>query len=108
RAVATLGDAAEIDEILRKSHRPIPAMVDLMSGQRFFHRVYEQDRASEGPHQFGPRFLAGSRIRTNLIIPLRKDAAVLGFISANRRDVRPYSDKEITLLENFAAQAVIA
>src|SRR5204862_2366293 len=108
RAVATLGYDADIDEILRQPHPPIPAMVDLMSGQRVFHRVYEQDRAIEGPHPFGPRFLAGSRIRTNLIIPLRKDEAVLGFISANRREVHPYSDKEISLLENFAAQAVIA
>ena len=108
RAVATLGYDAEIDEILRKPHTLIPAMVGLLSGQRFFHRVYEQDRASEGPHEFGPRFLAGSRIRTNLIIPLRKDDTVLGFISANRREVRPYSDKEIALLESFAAQAVIA
>ena len=108
RAVATLGYDAEIDEILRKPHLPIPAMVDLMSGQRIFHRVYEQDRAKEGPHEFGPRFLAGSRIRTNLIIPLRKDDTVLGFISANRREVRPYKEKEIALLESFAAQAVIA
>ena len=108
RAVVTLGYDPDIDEILREPHRPIPAMLDLMAGQRIFHRVYERDRASEGPHEFGPRFLAGSRIRTNLIIPLRKDDAVLGFISANRREVRPYSDKEIALLENFAAQAVIA
>jgi GAF domain-containing protein/two-component sensor histidine kinase len=107
RAVVTLGYDPEIDEILREPHPPIPAMVGLLSGERFFHRVREQDRTTE-PHTFGPRFLAGSRIRTNLIIPLRKDDTVLGFISANRREVRPYSDKEIALLESFAAQAVIA
>jgi two-component system, NtrC family, sensor kinase len=98
RTVAINTRSQELADRMRQGFFPsdFPYLKPLLDGARL---VHVPDLV-----EFGNPYHA----RTALFVPLRKDDALLGLIATVRLEIRPFSDKEIALVENFAAQAVIA
>jgi two-component system NtrC family sensor kinase len=109
RAVAVRGMTVAFEEFLRHGYRVTDRLRQGFSPDRAVHSADLVQVLARMPDLAVIRAaveLGG--IRTALTIPLVKDGAVLGRIVAARQEVRPFSDHQIALLQNFADQAVIA
>src|SRR5712671_698614 len=112
RTAATQGVPAAFAEY-RRNNPPnyglgtTPARI--LQGERV---ICTEDLKAEYAYESGEPYrkalvdLGGAR--SAVIVALRKEDEILGFIEFYRQEVQPFSDKQVSVLENFAAQAEIA
>ncbi len=110
RIAANRGARAEAIEAFREwVPQPGDAAYDIVRGAAMVHiaDVTDTDAFRAGVAT-RVKMVALTGVRTALWVALRKDDALVGLFVIYRTEVRPFSDKQIALLQNFAAQAVIA
>ena len=112
RLISQLGIPPALAEFMRKSPlRPGPRN-PLGRVQSTRQPVHIADYSiDQGYLDRDPTTVAGVELggmRTLLVVPMLKDDDLIGAFGIYRQEVRPFSDKQIALMQNFAAQAVIA
>ena len=96
-------------EALEASRRdfPRPPSRGSVTGRAILTRtVVHIDIAKDPEYELGAVVQAG--FRTLLVVPMLRDGEPIGTIVISRAEDRPFSDRQIALLQTFADQAVIA
>jgi class 3 adenylate cyclase len=102
RAIAQRGLPNKLIAELQRSPIPTASLRNIAAGENV---VRDDDlRKNRGAE----RVVEEGGMRTGFLVALRKGETLLGAIRIHRREARPFSEKQIALVQNFAAQAVIA
>jgi GAF domain-containing protein len=108
--LATRGLSPELAEVFREPFIPQPGSSHyrLAHGERLIHGDHLDNPSLQSgqPQTRGVVEIGGAR--TGLVIALQKEDRLIGSFWFFRREVRPFSENQIGLLQNFASQAVIA
>ncbi len=107
RLVASYGESSATMD----GREGLPVNRDTVTGRAACDRrtIHVHDIAAEDrEYPLGSRLVKGQGWRTTLTTPLLREGTSIGTILVRRTEVRPFSDKQIALLETFADQAVIA
>jgi GAF domain-containing protein len=111
---STAAEHAIPDALAEFVREPVPveasaSLVEIVEGANVVHVA---DLAATELYDTGNRvrraYVQLGGARTLMSVALRKDNVLLGAFNVYRQEVRPFTDKQIELVQNFAAQAVIA
>ena len=97
---------AEMEAVLRVY--PMVPTTNSLGGRTILERAVVHIPDVRSDPTCGMRVIQDAGWRTGLGVPLLREGAAIGLLGMWRRDVRPFSDRQIALLETFADQAVIA
>src|SRR6516164_2194921 len=111
RIAASLRQRADIEEMKHRTFKfgPSTPIGRAVRTRQIVHVAnLSEDRAYLELEQLAVWAVEQSKVRTVLVVPILKRQELIGVFGLEREEVKPFTDKQIALVQTFADQAVIA